>query len=1097
MVTFSASQKPRQPIVLMIFSRILSHGFRVAAALAVLFFAGTQSSFAQFGIAVTGNQVLCQGESLQLTATVTDSSQVCDYYLEMDDTFGDGWNGAQFTLTINGVSTDYTFGTGFSDSVYIQVTNGDVLEVSFTSGGFANEESYIFYDAMGNIVAQDGPFPVNGPVWNGVADCGSGNPLTVQWSPTTGVSDPASLTPTLNPTTTTTYTVDVLDSTSTIVTSTSVTVVVAPNFTVATTASPDALCLNGSTSLSAVVTGGGTYSYDWNLANLLDDATLANPTASFGSFGNFDFEVEITSDSGCVHNSTVPVFVSGSVPSVISAEDDTTCVGVPVDLSVDIEAIAPASCNYDLQLINFNGFGWQGDSLRIWVNGTLLQTVTLATGLASVVNLTFTDGDVVELEYQQQPFSFGNVYQLSDADGNVLFVDNAPVTGIAYTFTADCGLSYDGWQYTWTPATGLNTTTGTDVTATLTSNQTYTIYAADTVCGYYDTTTVTAYAVPSYGNTVTPGDTGYCLGAVVQLGITHDTTGAFTYTWNNAGVLDDATSATPTATLNNPGLYAFEVLIESPWGCDILETFEIGISPNPTPNVTVLGGPGVCDGESVTLTASTGPADGDECFMLLDMEDTFGDGWNGAEFVFYVNGVSTTHTVQNGTGQLDTLWVSQGDSIWIEFTSGQYPNEEFYTLYDSEYNVIFADGDTPDEGLVWTGYATCGTNTSVVYLYDWQPNVWLDDNSIESPSVSLMSDTTYTVTVTDSIGGCSGTATIDLFVAHFTPVQVLQIPDTFCSGDLQSMQLFADVAGGVWSGTGLTDDSLGIWVPEAAGAGSHTLTYTLNDFGSCVSSDATTIEVLQSPNSPIIDPLVACEGEDVILDATTQVGDLLWYTDAQLTDFVGTGSMLNVGPLSGSGQYWVVASNGDCNSAPAALPYDIEAPASTGSINGNDPVNEWSTGIYNVPQTLGSSYTWAVTGGTISSGQGSNFVSIAWGDGAMGQLAVVETTGGGCVGDTVYFDVTINATGIASVAGNNAFQVWPNPTSDVVNVQRVGDESGAYSIAVLDVAGRVVYTGERTSDAVMQLPLGQLPNGVYVLTVTGAEVHQQRLVIQH
>ena len=57
----------------------------------------------------------------------------------------------------------------------------------------------------------------------------------------------------------------------------------------------------------------------------------------------------------------------------------------------------------------------------------------------------------------------------------------------------------------------------------------------------------------------------------------------------------------------------------------------MGISPNPTPVVTIEGGPGACDGDDVTLTASTGASAGTPCTYTLQMDDTFGDGWNGAE----------------------------------------------------------------------------------------------------------------------------------------------------------------------------------------------------------------------------------------------------------------------------------------------------------------------------------------------------------------------------------------------------------------------------------------------------------------------------------
>lgn len=1070
---------------------------RLVSAVTLLFALASFSVSAQVSVSISGNQILCMGDSLALTANVVDASQTCDYFLEMDDTFGDGWNGAVFSLSVNGVTTDYTFFNGFSDSVYIPVAAGDLLQVSFTSGGYPEEESYVFYDAQGSILLNDGPFPTNGVVYTGTADCGaSANPLTVQWSPATGVSDPTSLNPTFAPAATTTYMIEVLDSVGTTVATDSVTIVVAPNFAINPTASPAALCLNGSSALDPGLTGNGTYTYDWNLGHLLDDSTIAMPTATFGTFGNFDFEVEVTSDSGCVKSAVVPVFVSGSVPSEISATNDTTCMGVPVDVAVGIEATVSPSCNYELQLVNQNGQGWQGDSLKIYANGQLIHATTLPSGFAAVETLTLTDADSIEVEFVQNSFAFGNIYQLSDPNGNVIFQDGPfPQPGIVFGFTADCGISFDGWQYAWSPSTGLSSTSGNEVTVTINADQTYTIVASDTVCGYYDTTTVTISAVPTFGYTVTPGDTGFCLGAVVQLNAVPDTSSGYAFTWNNAAWLDDPNIANPVATLNNPGSYEFEVLMSSPWGCDITESFTIGISANPTPEVSIWGGPGVCDGESVMLTASTGPAQGTQCAYVLEMYDTFGDGWNGAELAFTVNGSTTFHTFQNGNFAVDTLPVSHGDSISVAFVSGGYPEEESYILYDGDGNVVLGDGPFPQNGAVYSGVANCGGNTDVVYLYDWQPNIWVDDNTLESPTFSPMADTTYVATVTDSIGGCSASDTIDLFIAYFTPVQVLQITDTFCSGDIQSLQMFASEPNGNWTGEGLTDDSLGIWVPNAAGAGSHAIVYTLNDFGGCVSSDSTVIEVLLSPNSPTITPVAGCEGDEVVLTASTTAGDLLWYNDSQLSDFVGQGDSLNVGAITGSGEYWVIASNGDCNSAPAALPYDIQVPASTANINGPTEVDEWTLELYNVPQTIGSTYNWVVTGGNITSGQGGNFISLQWTGGTSGTLAVVETTSGGCEGDTVTLNVTINPTAVGEVAPQHMFEAWPVPASDKIFVAL--PEAGNYRTTLTDCTGRVVWSTNGAQASRLEIPAGALPNGVYMLTVTGSQTWHSRVAVQH
>ena len=89
----------------------------------------------------------------------------CQYTLEMYDSFGDGWNSAFLTISVNGEATDYT--VNFDDNegdfliVPITLTAGDEVTLSYTPGFFENEVTYFIYDADNVEVFSDGPFPSN------------------------------------------------------------------------------------------------------------------------------------------------------------------------------------------------------------------------------------------------------------------------------------------------------------------------------------------------------------------------------------------------------------------------------------------------------------------------------------------------------------------------------------------------------------------------------------------------------------------------------------------------------------------------------------------------------------------------------------------------------------------------------------------------------------------------------------------------------------------------------------------------------------------------------------------------------------------------
>jgi len=79
--------------------------------------------------------------------------------------------------------------------------------------------------------------------------------------------------------------------------------------------------------------------------------------------------------------------------------------------------------------------------------------------------------------------------------------------------------------------------------------------------------------------------------------------------------------------------------------------------------------------------------------------------------------------------------------------------------------------------------------------------------------------------------------------------------------------------------------------------------------------------------------------------------------------------------------------------------------------------------IYSTNNSSGNGYTWTITGGAITSGQGTNSITVTWGSGSSGTLAVKEFfQTSQCAGQTSGFPVTINA--LPSIT-NTAAQLQP------------------------------------------------------------------------
>lgn len=85
---------------------------------------------------------------LALCCTVGLAAQDCNYQLVLNDSFGDGWDGAEVIVRVNGVATAYTITNdpmiddGSRRVIFFPVADGDTLEVGFNEGAMPEEHSF-------------------------------------------------------------------------------------------------------------------------------------------------------------------------------------------------------------------------------------------------------------------------------------------------------------------------------------------------------------------------------------------------------------------------------------------------------------------------------------------------------------------------------------------------------------------------------------------------------------------------------------------------------------------------------------------------------------------------------------------------------------------------------------------------------------------------------------------------------------------------------------------------------------------------------------------------------------------------------------------
>ncbi|MBL7898553.1 MAG: gliding motility-associated C-terminal domain-containing protein, partial [Crocinitomicaceae bacterium] len=106
--------------------------------------------------------------------------------------------------------------------------------------------------------------------------------------------------------------------------------------------------------------------------------------------------------------------------------------------------------------------------------------------------------------------------------------------------------------------------------------------------------------------------------------------------------------------------------------------------------------------------------------------------------------------------------------------------------------------------------------------------------------INLVASGAGTFTVTYNTGGaCPATSTATITIVT-TSNTTITAAGPFCEDD-PSVNLVAATPGGTWSGPGITNPATGQFDPGVAGAGTHTITYTIA--GACGGSSTTTIVV--------------------------------------------------------------------------------------------------------------------------------------------------------------------------------------------------------------------------------------------------------------
>ena len=111
---------------------------------------------------------------------------------------------------------------------------------------------------------------------------------------------------------------------------------------------------------------------------------------------------------------------------------------------------------------------------------------------------------------------------------------------------------------------------------------------------------------------------------------------------------------------------------------------------------------------------------------------------------------------------------------------------------------------------------------------------------------------------------------------------------------------------------------------------------------------------------------------------------------------------------------------------------------------------------------------------------------------ANGNYAV-EVTQNGCIDTSACY--TITGVGINEITTSNNFQLFPNPTADVVTVQ-LHSSCSNYTIEISNTLGEVVQSAEFKVQSVATLNLQSLPSGIYFIKVKSDKWSEVKRVVK-
>ena len=354
------------------------------------------------------------GTSILLDAQGTDPSLT--YTINMEDSFGDGWNGNAITINGNG---PFTITAGSSGSATFPVNEGDVLTATWDQGSWTNEVSFDILDEAGNIVfsgvfgdAINYSVPSNGPYVMTWYDAPGGNVLGTG-SPFEAVG--TSVMPTAS---TGSYSFFVTQTGTGCTESGAVELVVDITDVNVDLAIVNETCTgtsDGTFSVSNVSCGTAPFTYSV-------DGGAFGPAPTDLTAGTYSVVVQDDASLQSAAISVVIETINTVIPDAPTSEDSiiSACGG---SSSILLSAqTSTSSASFTINMFDSFGDGWNGNQITILADGApVLSNATVASGSSASATFDAPQGSTLTATWVAGSWQGEVSFDILDASGAVIY----------------------------------------------------------------------------------------------------------------------------------------------------------------------------------------------------------------------------------------------------------------------------------------------------------------------------------------------------------------------------------------------------------------------------------------------------------------------------------------------------------------------------------------------------------------------------------------------------------------------------------------------------------------------------------------------------